>query len=99
LDPIPLASFVVDAQRVEPIAPRILTPELDESEQMFALHDEAIGVDLFAETRAELEEALRHELRLLWRDYAMAPDDKLTRGAQALKRRLLAAFRAVPHAA
>ena len=57
------------------------------------------GIDLIAETRAELDEALQHELRLLWRDYALVPDEKLTRGAQALKRRLLAAFRAVPHAA
>lgn len=45
------------------------------------------------------DEALQHELRLLWRDYALVSDEKLTRGAQALKRRLLTAFRAVPHAA
>jgi len=99
LDPIVLAPFTVDNVRVEPVATLTFTPELDETEQMFVLQDDTIGIDLIAETRAELDEALQHELRLLWRDYALVPDEKLTRGAQALKRRLLAAFRAVPHAA
>jgi hypothetical protein len=99
LDPIVLAPFMVGNVRVEPLAALTLTPELDETEQMFVLQDDAIGIDLIAETRAELDEALQHELRLLWRDYALVSDEKLTRGAQALKRRLLTAFRAVPHAA
>jgi len=93
LDPIPLFPFEVMNRRVEPIVPRSLTPELDDSAQMFVLQDEAIGIDLAAETRAELEEMLAHELRLLWRDYALAPDELLTTNARSLKRRLLAAFR------
>jgi hypothetical protein len=93
LDPIALTPFVLERQRIEPAAPRLLTPELDETEQMFALRDEGLGIDLVAETRAELEDALAHELRLLWRDYAQAPDTELTRDARALKQRLIAAFR------
>lgn len=99
LDPIELRPFSVGNVRVEPAAPLTLTPELDETEQLFVLADDTIGIDLIAETRTELDEALQHELRLLWRDYALAPDNQLTKGAQALKRRLLTAFRTVPHAA
>jgi hypothetical protein len=98
LEPIPLMPFSVGGQHIEPIVPRSLTPTLDENEQSFILEDEAIGLDLVAETRAELEEILTQDLRLLWRDYALAADDTLTRGARDLKRRLLDTFRAVPNA-
>ncbi len=99
LEPILLTSFTVGNRRVEAQKAITLTPQLDDTEQMFLLEDEAIGLDLVAETRAELDEVLQHELKLLWRDYALAPDEKLTKGARALKDRLLTAFRMVPDAA
>lgn len=77
---------------------RRLEPELDETEQLFLLQDEELGVDVMASTRDELYEALLDNLDFLWRNYAAAPDALLTSEAVALKGRLLSLLTEVPDA-
>lgn len=99
LEPIPVPVFTVENVAFRPIADRQLQPQLDETSQIFLLEDRDLGIDLAEETRADMEDALRHLLPILWTDYAQAPDAELTEDARELKRRLLAAFTEVPHAA
>lgn len=99
LEPMAVPVFTIGNVVVKPIGDRMLRPGLDETSQIFTLVDSGLGIDLACETRAELEDALRHLLPLLWADYARAADAELTGDARELKHRLLAAFTEVPHAA
>jgi len=100
LEPLSLLPFVVENRRVVPRQPRLLTPQLDEdTQQVFVLIDEALGIDLVAETRAELEESFAALLPHLWQCYALAEDAELTPDARQLKARLRAAFQEVGVAA
>lgn len=100
LEPLPLPPFLVDGRRVAPREPRLLTPQLDdETQQIFVLIDEGLGIDLAAETRVELEESFAALLPYLWRSYALADDNELAQDARRLKVRLRAAFTEVEVAA
>lgn len=100
LEPLPLLPFLVDGRRIAPREPRLLTPQLDdETQQIFVLIDEALGIDLVAETRVELEESFSALLPHLWRSYALADDSELALDAQRLKLKLRAAFKEVGVAA
>jgi len=100
LEPLPLLPFVIEGRRIVPRETRLLTPELDEeTQQVFILIDEALGIDLASETRAELEESFAALLPHLWRSYALANDVELTHDAQRLKGQLRAAFREIGVAA
>jgi hypothetical protein len=61
----------------------------DEHYQSLRVKCEDLDIDLEATTREELMESLLIELDVIWHNYAKAPDDRLTPGAQALKRALL----------
>jgi hypothetical protein len=56
-------------------------------------------IDLWAQTRRELEGALDAELAMLWQEYAMATMTDLTASARRLKQDLLAAFEGAADAA
>lgn len=66
--------------------------EFNEDEILYEASIEELGLATFAETRELLESAISDELSMLWRRYALADDDALTKKAQALKRRMLASF-------
>lgn len=101
LSPIPISVFSVDSSTIG-IAdgqPIILSPKLDEeSHQVFVVEDESLGLDVFASTRDELVSEVQSQLAVLWREYALEDDSKLTDSAIALKQRLLAKFKEVGHA-
>lgn len=99
LEPFVLSDFYAGVITVHPINERLLRPCLDETQQFFLLEDGELGIDLADETRAGLEDALRHLLPLLWRNYAQADDAVLTGDARLLKQRLLATFTETPSAA
>jgi hypothetical protein len=99
LEPFALQAFDAGNVPVRPIHERLLRPSLDETEQFFLLEDADLGIDLVDETRAGLEDALRHLLPLLWRNFAQADDAVLTGDARLLKQRLLATFTETPSAA
>lgn len=69
--------------------PLHLEPELDESEQYLTLRQEALDLDVVAQTRAELEDALEAELAVLWEQFAREDEAKLSPKAQELKSQLL----------
>lgn len=66
-----------------------LTIGHDEHYQSLRVTCDELDIDLEASTKEELMESLLIELDVLWHNYAMASDDALTAGAQALKRVLL----------
>lgn len=94
LEPLPLQPFMVDGRQIVPKEQRLITPQLDdETQQVFLLIDDTLGIDLAAETREELEEAFALLLPHLWKSYALADDRELAPDAQRLKAHLRAAFR------
>jgi hypothetical protein len=74
-------------------------PELDDTQQLLCVVQEALGIDVFAPTRETLLAELNEQLAMLWREYALAPDAELDDKAQSLKQALRARFAEVPHAA
>ncbi len=64
-------------------------PEFDKTQHLLYIKDLTLGIDVCAENRAELYEALLREIEVLWFEYALEQDANLTAGALALKNRLL----------
>jgi len=79
--------------------PLELTPELDETQQLYCLEKPELGIDVYAYTRDQLDLELREQIAFLWDTYAMAADEELTGAAIVVKENLLAALREVPGAA
>lgn len=76
-----------------------LTPELDETRQLYCIEKPELGMDVHAYTRDQLDLELREQIAFLWDEYAKASDEELTAAAIGLKHRLLAALREVTGAA
>jgi hypothetical protein len=72
--------------------PLELVPHLDDTRQLICLTHSALGIDVCASTREELEQALHEELDVLWRNYAMADPGWLTPGARRMRENLLASI-------
>jgi hypothetical protein len=66
----------------------LLTPTLDESEQLYTINYPDLVLELFAYTRKELIDDIKADIAFLWEEYAKANDGELTADAQDLKRRL-----------
>lgn len=101
LSPISISTFSVDSTAIGTVdgQPIVISPKLDEdSHQVFVVEDESLGLDVFASTRDELVSEIQAQLSVLWREYALENDSKLTDSAIALKNRLLAKFKEVVHA-
>jgi hypothetical protein len=79
--------------------PLLLNPTLDETEQLLCLEDEALGINVFAQTREGLLAELNQQLDMLWCEFAHAHDDSLDSHALTLKSNLLARFREAGDAA
>ncbi|HWW68479.1 MAG TPA: hypothetical protein VN089_00910, partial [Duganella sp.] len=78
--------------------PLIFSPSLDESQQYFCLSAPQLGVEVFAETRQKLLIELEAQFAMLWREYALAPDNELDALAIMLKTNLRATFTEVSNA-
>lgn len=77
----------------------VAKPALDEeSGQFFVVREDSIGLDAFAATRESLVREVRDQLSLLWREYALEADSRLTRHARSVKMALLAHFEGVGNA-
>ena len=79
--------------------PLELTPDLDETQQLYCLDYPALGINVYAYTRDQLDIELREQIAFLWDSYAMADDVELTESALQLKRNLLASLKEVTDAA
>jgi len=89
LSPIEFGEIVQDGQRLRFKSPTVFVPVLDDSQQLFVLKDDQLGLDICAYTRGEITEDVKSEIAFLWNEYALASDADLTEGALALKRNLL----------
>ena len=98
LSPLAVPQFSVNGHvfRQSGIEPLFLIPVLDEdSGQLFTVCDDSLGIDAFAETRAQLVEEVREQLAFMWQEYALADDETLTESAQKVKAILRASFKEV----
>jgi hypothetical protein len=73
----------------------ILTPALDDSEQLYTISYPEIGLELFAYTRQEITNDVKSDIVYLWEEYAKAEDNALTEDAIILKQKLLNAIEEV----
>jgi len=73
----------------------ILTPKLDNSEQLYTINYSELGLELFAYTRQEITNDVKSDIVYLWEEYAKAEDDTLTEDAKFLKKKLLSAIEEV----
>jgi len=79
--------------------PLELIPTLDESRQLICLEYPLLGIDAYAMTREELEEALKEDIDVLWRNYARADPGILAEDARIVRRNLLNAIEEIDGAA
>jgi len=70
----------------------ILTPKLDNSEQLYTINYPELGLELFAYTRQEITSDVKSDIVYLWEEYAKAEDDMLTEDAKILKKKLHSAI-------
>lgn len=69
-----------------------LTPKPTKSGKYLTLKKSSLDIDVIAPTRKELIWELQERIIMLWEEYAMEDDAKLTKSAQVLKRNLLEAL-------
>ena len=60
----------------------------DFSDNLVGFDYAPLGIIAYGHTREEAEQDFREELVWLWQEFAHAPDETLTLGAQRLKQRL-----------
>jgi hypothetical protein len=93
LSPFHLSEFRLPDRTLRLREPLLLTPALDETEQLLCLSDPTLGIDICAPTREELDVALHEEIDVLWRNYALADTvQPMTDAAASLKQRLVEAI-------
>lgn len=68
-----------------------LSPEITDSKQFITLRHDPLDIDVIAQTREQLLEELNEQLVMLWVEFALEDDNKLTAAAQELKQRLIQA--------
>ncbi len=99
LSPFYLQHIEYNGRLFEFVKPLELTPEMDETEQLYCLEKSQLGIDVFAYTRDQLDHELKEQIAFLWDTYARATDEELTGAALTLKHNLRAALREVARAA
>ena len=98
LAPFDLRDIEFKGLRLRFRQPRVIVPQLDESQQFILLEDPDLNLSAHAPLRAELFEEVRACLHMLWTEYAQEDEVKLEPNAQALKQRLLATLEEVRRA-
>ena len=86
MSPFVVRKFVVGADLREPLW---LTPMLSEDGELLRLEFGELDIDVFAPTRRELQAELEEQLAMLWPEFALEADEKLSEPAIELKQRLL----------
>jgi hypothetical protein len=76
-----------------------LVQEEEAAHQWLTLVPNTLGLQTVAPTRSQLVDAVRDEIRLLWREFVREDDRNLTASGIALKRVLVETFEEVAHAA
>ncbi|MDR2427079.1 MAG: hypothetical protein LBD46_07900 [Endomicrobium sp.] len=95
LSPIEIDHIECNGIKLKPKRQLILTPKLDETEQLYLIENPSIGLELFAYTRQELYNDIKLDICYLWEEYAKVDDDILSEDAKKLKTNLLDAFKEI----
>ncbi|MFH1740742.1 MAG: hypothetical protein ABIH23_17170 [bacterium] len=93
-----IEQFECDGHTLRFRSPLTLEPELDESKQLLCVRHPDFGIDAHAYTRGELDDVIRDQIDVLWRNYALAHNETLTPEAQRLKENLMNALEEIPSA-
>jgi len=96
IDFTPISVDVVKDQNLTLRAKEALffTLERDDSGKLICCIKDDIGVFVYSETRDDLIKQLNAQILMLWREYALESDEKLSKSGQKLKKSLLEAFAA-----
>ena len=90
-----VTEFQANSQTMRSSRPLSIAVTVDWPNRLFTFQDQALGIDVFSQDYNTLRHEILAELDVLWRHYALAPDDELDNEAHAVKRALLARFKAV----
>ena len=88
LAPITIEEIRGNGLRLIPRSPLTFTPVFDQSGKLLCAEDDLLNVHAFARDRRGLIEELERQILMLWREYALEDDDRLSAAAKRLKRAL-----------
>lgn len=80
-----ITELAADAPLIKPLR---LEPFLSDDEQLLRLEHADLDIDVFAHTRTDLWNELRGQLGMLWQEYGLEDNDRLSGPAIALKEQL-----------
>ena len=89
LSPIEFDSFEYNNKKLKLKKHYVFFPKLDETEQLYVIEDEKLGLNLFAYTRQELCKDIISDIYYLWEEYAKEDDKVLSEDAKILKNNLI----------
>lgn len=92
LSPINISEFTSGPDVIIAKEPIEFIPELDDTSQLLTVEHFILDIYLVASTREDLERNIEEELDLLWRNFALEDDDKLTEAAIHIKEAMLENF-------
>lgn len=88
-----ITDFAVGNVVIKATRPLAIPVTLEFEDRLFVYRDRALGVDVFDEKYDNLRDAIIEELKMLWEQYARAPDNELDAEALDVKRSLNARFK------
>ena len=91
----PIEEFRSQGVNVVAHRPILMHASYDFEDRCFVYQNEDLGIDAYSSKYEDLRASVLEELDVLWRNYALAPDEELAPDAMAVKRNLLHRFRAV----
>jgi hypothetical protein len=91
----PIEEFKSGSQTIRAVRPLPIPVTVNWQDRLFIFQDKNLGIDAFALTYGDLRQSVFEELDILWRHYALAPDDDLDVEAQSAKAALLLRFKVV----
>lgn len=98
LSPISIREILWHNKKLRFKTPFLLTPKMDDTEQLYILEEPEIGLHVFSYTREDLIHEINEQLAMLWEEYAVTTDELAT-DARTLQAKLLATLEEVENAA
>ena len=89
----PIEEFKAGAISIAAIRPLSIPITVSWKERLFIFQDKNLGIDAFSPSYSGIRDSIIEDLDILWRHYALAPDDDLDFEAQSVKSALLSRFK------
>jgi len=90
-----IEGFESEAGKIVALKSLSIPVSYDFEDRLFTYQNEDLGIDAYSSKYEDLRTSVLEELDVLWRNYALAPDEELASDAVSVKRNLLQRFRAV----